>query len=322
MLSSSSLAVVRRVLASSGAAAPWRQSAGLAARALVLRHAMPSVRVISISASMRTPAAKATTSKATKATKSSTKKPAAKKTAKPAAKKPAKKVVKKKAVAKKKVAVKKAKKTTAKRKTLTPEQKEKAEIRKLKQMALLKGPTFLPETAWNVYMVDNIRGRGGKLVDNIKVIASSFKNLPEAEIERLTSIGLSNKTANRESKKKWIESFPPEAIHAANLARRRLARKTDKSKVFLIHDERIPQRTGSGFNLYIKEYLLGSGSESPNDAMRSASERWKSLNPDEKAPYQKQAAAWGKESGGQLKSLREKGAKYWKEKLASPPAEN
>jgi hypothetical protein len=132
----------------------------------------------------------------------------------------------------------------------------------------------------------------------------------------LTAIGQSNRIANQEAKKKWIQSYPPEAIHAANLARRRLARKTNKSKVYLIHDERIPPRTGSGFTFYIKEHF-NENSGSPQDAMRSLSERWKALSSDEKAPYLKKASDIAEKSSAQLKELREKGAKYWKEKLAS-----
>ncbi|UKZ46602.1 hypothetical protein TrVGV298_000807 [Trichoderma virens] len=310
MLSSAGLAAVRRVLTSSGAAAPWRQSTGLAARALVLRLAMPSVRTISISASMRSPAAKSTATKS----KTSAKKSTTKKTAKPKAKKP----VKKKAI-KKKAAVKKPKKTT-KKKTLTPEQKERAEIKKLRQMSLLKGPTLLPETAWNVYLIDNIRGASGSVTERAKVLSTSFKNLTETEKERLTSIGNSNKIANQESKKKWIQSFPPEVIYTANLARRRLARKTDKSKVYLIHDDRLPHRAGSAFTYYLKEQFSQAGTEKVTDAMRTISERWRSLSPSEKAPYIERAQELNKSSGTQAKDLREKGAKYWKEKLASPSA--
>ncbi|KAL7940115.1 hypothetical protein V8C42DRAFT_338513 [Trichoderma barbatum] len=304
MLSSAALTAARRVLTSTGAAAPLRQSVGLAAHALVLRPTTPSLRLISDSAPMRAAAAKATKSKSTK---SSTKKPASKK---PKAKKP----LNKKAV-KKKVAVKKPKKTL-KKKVLTDEQKDKLEIKRLRQMALLKGPTALPETAWNVFTVDNVRAGEGSLVDKIKALATSFKNLPEAERERMASIGHSNKIANQEAKKKWIESFPPEAIHAANLARRRLVRKTGKSRTYLIHDERIPQRTGSGFTFFIKEHF-NDNEGSPKDAMRNLSERWKALSNEEKAPYLKKAADIAEVSGAQLKELREKGAKYWKEKLAS-----
>jgi hypothetical protein len=132
------------------------------------------LRLISASAPLRAAATKATKSKSTK---SSTKKPATKKTAKPKAKKP----VKKKAV-KKKVAVKKPKKAV-KKKVLTDEQKDRLEVRRLRQMALLKGPTLLPETAWSVFMIDNIRAGEGNLVDKVKALAISFKNLPEAEKE-------------------------------------------------------------------------------------------------------------------------------------------
>lgn len=177
MLSSAALVAARRVLTSTGAAAPLRQSIVLAARALVLRPAAPSLRLIGTSAPLRAAAAKATKSKS-KSTKSSAKKPAGKKTAKPKAKKP----VKKKVVKKKKVATKKPKKAP-KKKVLTDEQKDRLEIKRLKQMALLKGPTLLPETAWNVFLIDNIRAGEGPLTDKVKILSTSFKNLPEAEIE-------------------------------------------------------------------------------------------------------------------------------------------
>lgn len=138
----------------------------------------------------------------------------------------------------------------------------------------------------------------------------------------MISISSSNKIANQETKKKWIESFPPEAIHAANLARRRLSRKTAKSRTFLIHDERLPQRSGSAFTMYIKEQFNHAGADTAKDAMRTMGERWRSLSPDEKAPYMKDASERNKVSGEQLKVLREKGAQYWKEKLAAPPAAN
>ncbi|KAL7922638.1 hypothetical protein ACQKWADRAFT_291991 [Trichoderma austrokoningii] len=313
MLSSASLVAARRVLTSTGAAAPLRQSIVLAARALVLRPAAPSLRLISTSAPMRAAAAKATKTKSTKS--AATKKPAAKKkaAAKPKAKKPVKKKV---AVKKKKVAAKKPKKVVKKKKVvLTDEQKDRLEIRRLRKIALLKGPTLLPVTAWNVFMLDSVRGGEGSLTDKVKALAISFKNLPEAERERLASVGKSNKAANEAAKKKWVESFPPEAIHSANLARRRLARMTDKSKTYLIHDERIPQRPGSGFTFYIKEHF-SENEGSATEAMRTLGERWKALSDSEKAPYLKKAADISEENGSQLKELREKGAKYWKDKLA------
>ncbi|KAL5088805.1 hypothetical protein Trisim1_006220 [Trichoderma cf. simile WF8] len=309
MLSSATLAALRRVLISSGAAAPWRQSTGLAARALVLRLATPLERTISISASMRSPAAKSTASKSkTSAKKSTTKK----KTAKPKAKKPVKKAVKKK------VAAKKPKKAVKKK--LTPEQKERAEIKKLKEMSLLKGPTLLPETAWNVYLVDNVRGGSGSAVERAKALSISFKNLTETEKERLASVGNSNKIANQETKKNWVQSFPPEAIYTANLARRRLARKTDKGKIYLIHDDRLPHRSGNAFTLYLKEQYSQIGAEKATDAMKTISGQWKSLSPSEKAPYVDRANELNKGVEGQAKTLREKGNQYWKEKLASPAA--
>jgi outer membrane biosynthesis protein TonB len=121
---------------------------------------------------MRSPAAKSTTPKSKTSAK---KKTTTKKSTKPKAKKPVKKAVKKK------VAAKKPKKAVKKK--LTPEQEERAEIKKLKEMSLLKGPTLLPETAWNVYLVDNIRGSSGSAIERAKALSTSFKNLTETEKE-------------------------------------------------------------------------------------------------------------------------------------------
>lgn len=136
----------------------------------------------------------------------------------------------------------------------------------------------------------------------------------------MASVGNSNKIANQETKKTWVQSFPPEAIYTANLARRRLARKTDKTKIYLIHDDRLPHRSGNAFTLYLKEQYSQIGAEKATDAMRTISGQWKSLSPSEKAPYIDRANELNKASGGQAKTLREKGNKYWKEKLASPAA--
>jgi len=184
-------------------------------------------------------------------------------------------------------------------------------------MSLLKGPPVLPETAWNAFLTENLRGGHGKLGDQVKTIAVSFKSLQEAEKERLSGIVESNKAANVVTRKKWIESYPPEAIHASNLARRRLARKTQKQRVYLIHDERMPHRGGSSFNIFIKHKLSSVSADSPRDAFRTLSDQWKLLSAAEKAPYEKEAAEKFKYLEGQMKAFREKGNKYWKEKLAS-----
>ena len=76
----------------------------------------------------------------------------------------------------------KAKKPKKKaKKVLTPEEKEKAEIKELKNMALLKGPSLLPETLWSVYVADNLPSGQGKLTDKIKEVASRFSGLSEYE---------------------------------------------------------------------------------------------------------------------------------------------
>lgn len=123
-----------------------------------------SLRSLSISAATRSPAKSSTGSKTTKKTKSAAPKK------------------KKKAVAKKKPAKKPAlKKAKKPKKAVTPEEKEKSELRQLRKMALLKGPQLLPESAWSVYMSDNMRAGQGSLSDKVKELSQSFANVSASE---------------------------------------------------------------------------------------------------------------------------------------------
>lgn len=123
------------------------------------------VRALSITPWMRSPAAskpkrKTSTASAAKKKATTKKKPAVKKKAKkPAAKKPTRKV----------------------KKEITPEEKEKKDLKQLKEMALLKMPTLLPETAWSVYVSENVNPGQGKLTDKVKELSSTFGHLSSVE---------------------------------------------------------------------------------------------------------------------------------------------
>jgi hypothetical protein len=128
-------------------------------RAVSLRRLAPIARGFTASAHVRFPAA------AKGATKTTPKKTATKKTAT------------KKTATKKKAPKKKAKKAA---KPLSPEEKEKAEIRELRKMSLPKGPGLKPESAWSVYVSQNVTS-GNRLVDQIRGISTSFKSLSDFE---------------------------------------------------------------------------------------------------------------------------------------------
>lgn len=87
---------------------------------------------------------------------------------------------KKKPAAKKKKAAPKKKKVA--KKPLTPEQKEKNEIRDLKTRALLNGPSLLPETSWAVYLAENPASGESTLVEKVKQLSTSFKTISDLEL--------------------------------------------------------------------------------------------------------------------------------------------
>ncbi|OAQ81624.1 HMG box protein [Purpureocillium lilacinum] len=258
------------------------------------------VRCLSATAWARSPAASSNSSSGAKkaaGTKTTKKKKTATKTAKKAApKKPKKKA----------------------KKVLTPEEKEKAEIKELKNMALLKGPSLLPETLWSVYVADNLPSGQGKLTDKIKEVASRFSGLSEYEKDRLRSTAQSNQTANKQTRQQWIESYPPEAVYMANVARRRLARRLDKSRVYLIHDDRLPKRAGTPYTLFVKSRFRGASASggsgaSAQDTFRAMSAEWKSMSEADKKPFQDMARDEAETSRAQLKELKDKARAYWKE---------
>ncbi|EFY89737.1 HMG box protein [Metarhizium acridum CQMa 102] len=227
-----------------------------------------------------------------------------------------KKKTTKKASATKKKTKKAAAPKRQTKKVLTPEEKEKADLRHLKKMALLKGPTLLPESAWAVYVTNNIGAGEGKLTERIKGISSRFAGLSESEKEGLKSTAQSNHDANKNTRQQWVEAHPVEAIYMANIARRRIARKTNKSRIYLIHDERLPKRARSAYALFIKSRFSKvnsqSGSSTVQDTFRAMSEEWRSMSESEKQPFKEAAASEMEKSAALLKELKEKARAYWK----------
>ncbi|PNY28351.1 Uncharacterized protein TCAP_01721, partial [Tolypocladium capitatum] len=295
MLTSIGKVAARRALAStpSKLTSTTITTTKLAPRTVAFHDALP-VRSFSVSAWAR-------------ATPASTAKHAASKTK--TKKAPAKKKTKKTAAA----APKKAKK----KKVLTPEEKEKSELRELKKMALLKGPTLLPDSAWSVYVSENLSSGQGSLTDKIKEVASSFGELSESMKDSLRTTAQSNQVTNKQTRQQWVESHPPEAIYMANIARRRLGRKLNKSRVYLIHDTRLPKRAGTPYTLFIKARFQGAsdgGSASAQDAFRAMSSEWKAMSEADKKPFHDMAEAELQKSSESLKLLKDKARAYWKER--------
>ena len=124
-------------------------------------------------------------------------KPKAKAAAKPkpkAKKVVVKKVAKKKAAPKKKKLAVKKKKPVVKKKVVRPKkkvvlteaQKLKAEIKVLKEKALLDGePNALPSTAWTVVMTEEMKAAGPGLSASARMpaVSAKYKSLDPSELE-------------------------------------------------------------------------------------------------------------------------------------------
>lgn len=134
-----------------------------------------AARAFTVSAWTRLPASKTPPKKKTKA--AAPKKAAAKKTATTKAKP---KAVKPKPKPKAKAAAKPGPKS---KKVITPEEQEKLDIRELKSWALLNKITGLPETAWLVYIAQEIKPGEKDLVGKMSQISAAFKNLYSYERE-------------------------------------------------------------------------------------------------------------------------------------------
>ncbi|KAG6004195.1 hypothetical protein E4U21_001336 [Claviceps maximensis] len=320
MLTAIGRTATRRVLLPNRNAAP---GLGLAKHLLREPAAHPnaaplpaSARTLIVSARLLSPkktaaaatSATSTGGKAKKTTAAATKKKsAAPKKKKPAAKKKAapkkKRVVKKKKAVKKKVV-----------KKLTPEEKEAVQMRTLKKLALFKGPNLLPDSAWTVFCSNNIKSEEGLLGHRMKEISDKYSKLSEAEKERLQSIANKNSATNQDIRQKWINDHSPEAIYTANLARRRLARKLNKSRIYFIHDNRQPKRSLSSYSLFLKSKYPQASADfgTAPEAFRAMSKEWKTLTDSDKKTFQEESAKDSQRARAQFEKIREKAKAYLK----------
>jgi outer membrane biosynthesis protein TonB len=228
------------------------------------------------------------------------------KTAKKPAKKPAKKATaaKAKPKAKKKAAPKKPAPKKPVKKVVSPEQKEKAKIRELRQLALKEPTSRGVVSAINAYVTSIAKGQSGQL----GAAAKGFKDLTPAEREvsrhahapdlcLLTGVKHYNHLANQATAAKqaeydaWIQSHTPEQIHTANLARAQLRKKlvatktgsTRRHTAKLIDARRGKRPTGPYLAFLKERYATGDMKGiSVIEATRIIAAEWKALGASEK----------------------------------------
>jgi hypothetical protein len=79
-----------------------------------------------------------------------------------------------------------AKKPRPAKKELTEEEKEKAEIRQLKKLALFTEPARLPDKAWLVYVSQHLKGNKTESIDlgpAVKQLSQAYQSLSSSERE-------------------------------------------------------------------------------------------------------------------------------------------
>ncbi|KAH7035295.1 uncharacterized protein B0I36DRAFT_90737 [Microdochium trichocladiopsis] len=227
-------------------------------------------------------------------TKSATTKAAA--TKKTKAGKAAKPKAKKKAATKPKP--KPAKKTP---KPKAPETLAIEDRRQLKRIAILFEPKTAPESAWRIYVAENLQGSQGtefeKVTEKMAGVAQAYKTLSASELQRYAEKAEENRRANAAAYKAWVESHTVEEVSAANNARLKLKRLHNypKGNVKTIKDERAPKHPTSSFGFFTKaKWASGEFSGGPDGLSSTAgaiSTAWKNLSAAERQPYEDLARA-------------------------------
>ncbi|KAI8632086.1 hypothetical protein F5Y19DRAFT_492989 [Xylariaceae sp. FL1651] len=180
------------------------------------------------------------------------------------------------------------------KKPISEERKVVLERQALKRTALFTEPKTLPTQAWQVFVVENTKGKGygqAEMGTTMPSISRAYKELSSSEMQRIQSIADQNKTANAVAYKAWVESYTPEEIDAASRARKILKRKfgIPKGHIKVIHDDRQPKKPPTAFGLFTKARWasgeLSKGSGSIGDAAREVAREWKNLSLAERQPY-------------------------------------
>ncbi|TID21495.1 hypothetical protein E6O75_ATG04890 [Venturia nashicola] len=225
-------------------------------------------------------------------------KPAAKAKKSPAKKKK-KTPVRKKAVKKKKKVAAKPKKP--KKRVLTEAQKAKAaktkalnQIKDLKKTALLGTlPKIAPETAWTVFVSEKSKGTHGIATGIMKATSEQYKALTASELEHYNHVANQNKAANEKAYVRWVNSYTPEQIRVANIARTTLKRKVTAGApgtarglkvLYKIKDERQPKRPSAAYIFFYTERRASHDTKniSLGDVVKLITKEWNALGPAEK----------------------------------------
>ncbi|CAH0059735.1 unnamed protein product [Clonostachys solani] len=283
MLTLTAKAAARRAATSylTGSSSLTTRFSALAIRPIAVRSFSVYRSPLLAAARRATPAKKTTTKKATT------------KTAKKAApEKPKKKAAAKKPAAKKPV----AKKVGRKKKELTPEEAQKADIKKWKKQALWnQEPAAGNGSGWAVYVGEQFTAQkfeeGDTLTEKMHTLRDKWNALSDYDKERYKSQAEVEAVQRKKQRKEWIESHSIEEIHLANQARLLLLRKYNKKSPRL-HDERKPKRPTSAFVRFFMSYYNSLDADAAKADSRNrfegASARWKTMSEEEKAPYAKE----------------------------------
>ncbi|KAK2004621.1 HMG box protein [Colletotrichum falcatum] len=175
-------------------------------------------------------------------------------------------------------------------KVLTPEEKQKLDVRKWKKLALLPEPKRLPTTKWLVYVTETTKGAAEsevRLVSQLKDIGESFKNLSSYELQRLQETADKNKLANNATYKAWVESHTPQAVAEANRARLQLRKAKGRLVPAHIRDDRLPTLPATSYGLFTKaRWASGDfAGMKVSEATARIVEEWRGLSESEKNTY-------------------------------------
>lgn len=251
----------------------------------------------------------------------------------PAAKEPTKKktATKPKAVKKKKAAPKPKPKPRQAKKVLSPEEKLKANIKRLKAVALLDEPKKRPATTWTIFVARSLKPGVTDFTASIRALANEFKSISSYDkqvsvlrvacqtqargtrliansaLKQLQDEADKNKLANNADFRSWVEKHTPLEIYEANVARAQLRRKLQGRGVahrFAIPDPRLPKGLQTAYALFCKaRWGEGDLTGKAPDVSRQIAQDWKNLSDSEKKAYEDLAAADHERYKKEMKSV-------------------
>jgi hypothetical protein len=108
-------------------------------------------------------------------------------------------------------------------------------------------------------------------------------------IQELKKTAQSNVVTNQANYMKWVESYPVERIYIANLARRRLEKKTGQ-KPRLINDHRVPKLPGNAYTRFFTAHYNTPDVNNECDTLveksKMIAKEWSKVSDTEKKSYE------------------------------------